>query len=145
MSQVWAGAVMAAATLAATALPALPQTGVLSAEAFRAWAEGQVIRTEHAGDGTLFGHEEFRPDGTVIWQYPDGKCLTGRWQRVAAAICYHYDGVPEPNCLRYRGWKGGLLGEAWLPERGEADANQGQVWLQKTDLPPLNCGPAPVG
>nr|MCU0908855.1 hypothetical protein [Paracoccaceae bacterium] len=82
-------AVLIAVLVVATLSVAPPLAGVaradgpwLSAKAFRAWTEGRVIRTVQGSDGTLFGNEAFGPDGAVVWQYPDGTCLTGRWQAI---------------------------------------------------------------
>lgn len=105
---------------------------------FRAFVQGHVVQTLLA-DGRPFGAEEFGPEGAVIWQYPDGTCLRGRWQVVGGAICYDYDGVAHRSCLRYRAEGDDLLGYQWDVARDVVDWRRAGVRLRPTTSPPLVC------
>jgi hypothetical protein len=133
--------ILAAAALAAT--PACAEPGWLSAEAFRTFTEGRVVRTDLA-DGSPFGVEDFRPDGKVVWQEVDGTCLTGEWRAEGGSICYHYEGQPEPSCLRYLASGDELVGLQWDNARGDLGFLDFVVRLTPIDSAPLSCDVAPL-
>lgn len=99
----------------AAALPAFAEGPWLSADAFRARVEGQLVRTTFDGTRTVFGHEQYITGDRVVWQYPDGRCLLGTWQAFGETICYRYDGFAKWSCLRYAMEGSQLIGHQWDP------------------------------
>jgi len=49
--------------------------------------QGRVMPTLRTDGVTVFGHGLFRAGDKVVSQFPDGTCLSRRWQAVAGAIC----------------------------------------------------------
>jgi hypothetical protein len=136
------GPVLAVLALAAT--PALAQQDWVSGEAFETWTRGRVVRADFA-DGALFGYEYFNPDGSVVWQNEvEGTCLTGVWRAEGGSICYHYDGLAEPSCLRYVAQGPELIGYQWENARGDDGFLGFVVRLSRTAKPPLSCDVSPL-
>ena len=142
----WASLALAAGLAQAAIAQSESQSSDWLAPAdFLALTAGQVMDTFHADGKTIFGHEEFGPDGSVIWQYPDGTCLTGQIEIRAGAVCYLYDGHPAPSCLRYQARGTEILGHQW----DLADSNRLSLWpdvrLRPSARHALDCGPPPIG
>ena len=93
---------------------------------------------------TVFGHEQFLAGDKVIWQFPDGTCLSDHWQAVAGAICYDCADVTSRSCLRYRIDNGGLVVHQWDMDRDIGDRPQSSVRLRAAESGALVCGGAPV-
>lgn len=115
----------------------------LEPDAFRAAVQGQIMRTQHEDSGTVFGHEAFGPNDTVTWQYPNGRCLTGRWKAIRGSVCYRYDGVPGESCLRYRFEATQLIGHQWRNAYGDGGDSGEKLLLTPSPKHSLTCGPAP--
>lgn len=61
--------------------------GWITPEGFRGMTPSRVMLTLRTDGVPVFGHGQFRAGDKVIWQFPDGTCLSRRWQAVAGAIC----------------------------------------------------------
>lgn len=129
-------------------LAALPATGHaedpwMAPPAFHDLVQGHVMRTQHEDSGEVFGHEAFGPDRSVIWQYPDGRCLVGRWQAKAGSICYRYDGIASESCLRYRIEAGQIIGHQWRQILGDWGDSGEKLLLTPSPGHRMSCGPQP--
>jgi hypothetical protein len=122
---------------------ALAEVPFVTEDAFRDWTEGRVIQTDRI-DGMTFGIEEFGRDGQVVWREPDGTCLTGRWRAEGGSICYHYDGIETPSCLRYQTEGDSLIGYQWDNAAGPLGYLGLTLRLTPTDKLQLGCQVAPL-
>ena len=111
---------------------------------FRDMTEGRVMLTLRTDGVTVFGHEQFLAGDRVIWQFPDGTCLSGRWQEVSGAVCCDDVGVPSRSCLRYRVKNGGLVGHQWDIDRAIGEWPQPSVRLRAANPVALVCGGVPI-
>jgi hypothetical protein len=60
----------------------------LSAEEFRAFAEGWTLHFER--DGAPFGTESFGHGGRTLWRPEGGSCTPGFWAAVGSEVCFFY-------------------------------------------------------
>lgn len=99
---------LALALYAAPALadPPPPSLGTpLTAQEFDAYATGKTLL--YASGGAVWGQEQYLPDRKVLWAFTGEPCEYGVWHEEAGAICFVYEGKPDPNCwLFYRGANG---------------------------------------
>lgn len=124
--------------------PALAEDKWLSPEDFRARVEGDVVRTEHADSGAIFGHEFFQEGNRVTWRYPDGRCLYGAWWAVGETICYRYRGMAAISCLRYSLDGGQLTGHQWDPLLREQGDTGELLRLTPMGVRGMDCAIAPT-
>ncbi len=115
----------------------------MTPQAFHARVQGQVMRTQHMRSGRVFGHEAFGPDQSVVWQYPDGRCLFGQWQDVGGSVCYRYDGAAAQSCLRYRIESDQLIGHQWRLLLGDWGDSGEKLLLTPDTTFRMTCSPAP--
>lgn len=136
----WLALACFVASVPATALAEAPWMPPL---AFQDLVQGQVMRTQHEHSGEVFGHEAFGPDRSVIWQYPDGRCLVGQWQAKGGSICYRYDGIASESCLRYRVEAGQIIGHQWRQSLGDWGDSGEKLLLTPSPGHRMTCGPQP--
>ena len=111
----------------------------MSADAFRALAEGQVLR--FTLEGAPFGAEQYFAGRRSLWRYADGTCAAGIWWAEAGGVCFRYDERPDTQCWRFEHRPGGFAAE--LVEGG---AGTGFVLeLSGRDATPLPCPGPKVG
>ena len=121
---------LALLALSALALPARadpPQATLgtpLTGAEFDAYATGKTLL--YAAGGAVWGQEQYLPDRKVLWAFTDQPCEYGIWHEEGGAICFVYDGNPDPNCwLFYHGATGlvaqflGSSGSDLLSEVGQ--------------------------
>lgn len=94
-----------ALALALGTAPALAED--LAAPEFAARVTGRTIAWSSA-DGRLHGLEQYLPGGEVVWRFPDGPCMAGRWQGEGAHVCFTYDTLPGTQCWRFSEEAAGL-------------------------------------
>ena len=123
---------------------ALAEGNWLSADDFRARVVGDVVQTEDAESGALFGHEFFQKGNRVTWRYPDGRCLYGAWWAVGETICYRYQGIAGLSCLRYALEGGKLIGHQWDPLLREAGDTGQRLHLTPMPARGMTCSGAPT-
>jgi hypothetical protein len=121
--------------LAALAAPAAAEVAAargeatpLSAEDFRAFAEGWTLHFESRG--APFGVETFGAGGRTLWRPEGGDCRPGRWSADGGAVCFDYGG--ERACWRL--WRDG----AGVVARSEP-AGATEVRVARRDRAPLSC------
>jgi hypothetical protein len=68
----------------------------LSAEDFDALTLGRTMTW--AAFGTVYGVEQYLPGRKVRWTFTGDECKTGYWYPDGPAICFQYEGDPEPDC-----------------------------------------------
>ena len=82
-------ALMLVASLAHAEIP-------LDAAGFDAAVTGRTLTY-----GTVagpYGIEQYLPGRRVRWSFLDGDCVDGTWYARGDAICFAYDGRPDPEC-----------------------------------------------
>ena len=129
--------------LALLPLPALadpPQAMLgtpLTATEFDSYATGKTLL--YAEGGAVWGQEQYLADHRVLWAFTGQPCEYGTWYAANGAICFVYDGKPDPNCwLFYHGTQG--LVAQFL---GDAGANLLSEVGQTSE--PMNCPGPQVG
>lgn len=111
----------------------------VSPEAFEALSEGRTLRFEQ--DGQFYGAEQFFTGRRTLWQYPDGRCVYGRWYESGRLICFVYEDTPDPQC-----WKVSRDGEALEVELYIRGMPTGvAATLAGRDTEPLACPGPRVG
>lgn len=92
---------------------ALAETPLSGAE-FDARTIGRTLT--YAGDGLVWGREEYLKDRRVIWAFEGEPCKYGRWQEPQPGlICFSYDDAPqEQECWRFYDRAGGLVARSEL-------------------------------
>ena len=138
----WAACLLAALSAAGHAQTP-SENPWMSATAFHALVQDQVMRTQHKESGEVFGHEAFGPDQSVVWQYPDGRCLVGRWRANGGSVCYRYDGIARESCLRYRIEGGQIIGHQWRQILGDWGDSGEKLRLTPSPGHRMTCGPQP--
>ncbi|MDR9426529.1 MAG: hypothetical protein RI538_00220 [Salibaculum sp.] len=78
--------------LPAAALAETPMTG----PEFADHMTGKTLT--FSANGQPYGAEFYAPSQRVIWSFLDGECIQGEWYAEGRAICFVYDGDPEPKC-----------------------------------------------
>lgn len=69
---------------------------IMSPEEFKAFSSGTTVFFNRYG--SAYGAETYGRNNEVIWTFLDGKCQHGRWFGKDKAICFQYDGQPDPQC-----------------------------------------------
>ena len=129
--------------LALLPLPALadpPQAMLgppLTAAEFDAYATGKTLL--YAQGGTVWGQEQYLTGRRVLWAFTGQPCEYGIWYAADSAICFVYEGKPDPNCWQFHLGALGLVaqflgsdGSTLLSEVGQTDT-------------PMNCPGPQVG
>ena len=77
----------------------------LSGAEFDAYATGKTLF--YAERGAVWGSEQYLPGQQVLWAFTDQPCEYGQWYADQDAICFVYEGKPDPQCWYfYRGPSG---------------------------------------
>lgn len=101
----------------------------LSAEEFRAFAEGWTLHFEL--DGAPFGAESFRDGGRTLWRPEGGACTPGLWTAVGHEVCFSYG--EDRACWRL-----------WRDARGviarSSPDGATEVRVSRRDRARLDCG-----
>ena len=97
----------------------------LTAAEFDAYATGKTL--SYTQGGTIWGTEHYLPGQQVLWAFTDQPCEYGQWYADQGAICFVYDGKPDPNCWFFFHGATGLVarfitGDIQLSEVGPAAA-----------------------
>lgn len=74
---------------------------------FEAYATGKTLY--YAQGGTIWGAEQYLPGRQVLWAFTDQPCEYGQWYEDHGAICFVYEGKPDPNCWLFYQGAGGLI------------------------------------
>ena len=86
---------MLLAAMLALPVPALADTPMTGPE----FADRMTGRTlTFSANGQPYGVEYYAPSQRVIWSFLDGDCIEGEWYAEDRAICFVYQGDPEPKC-----------------------------------------------
>ncbi|WP_238547700.1 hypothetical protein [Meridianimarinicoccus roseus] len=91
----------------------------IGADEFAAFVTGRTLIFGTAAGP--YGMEEYSEGRRVRWSFLDGDCVEGVWYPQDGAICFAYEGRPEPQC-----WHFYLQG-------GQLSANT----VEQTGAPPL--------
>lgn len=126
MRQVLFAAAIAAMPLAIRADPPSapgPDLGPpISAAQFDAYSEGKTLF--YAESGQVWGSEHYMPNHQVMWAFTGQDCEYGQWYDDHGAICFVYEGNPNPNCWHFYLGSTGLVakflsGSSLLSEVGQ--------------------------
>jgi hypothetical protein len=118
-----------------SALPGATLGPALSAAEFDAYSTGKTLF--YAQEGAIWGAEHYMPNHQVMWAFAGNACEYGQWYEDQGAICFVYEGNPDPNCWYfYRGARGLIAeflgGTGHLSEVGQSNE-------------PLDCAGPQVG
>ncbi len=109
----------------------------LTATEFDNYATGKTLL--YAEGGAVWGQEQYLPDHRVLWAFSGQPCEYGSWHEDNGAICFVYDGKPDPNCwLFYRGTQG-LIAQFLGSDSANLLSEVGQT------SEPMNCPGPQVG
>ena len=119
---------LALMTLPALADPPQATFGTpLTAAEFDSYASGKTLL--YASGGAVWGQEEYLTGRRVLWAFTGQPCEYGTWYDQGGAICFVYEGNPDPNCWKfYHGAQGliaqflGSNGSDLLSEVGQSTA-----------------------
>jgi hypothetical protein len=100
----------------------------LSAEEFRAFAEGWTLHFEL--HGAPFGTETFGPGGQTLWRPEGGACTPGLWAAIGQEVCFFYG--DDSACWRLWRDAGGVVA------RSSPDGDM-EVRVRRRDRAPLDC------
>lgn len=124
---------MLLATLIGLACPSAAQERPVTADEFRAYAEGWTLHFEE--DGRPFGAERYDPGDRVLWKPEGGDCAPGVWGEADGAICFLYDrGL---SC-----WRLFRDAEGMLARPAEGDGPD--LRIARRDRAPLLCPETPA-
>ena len=96
----------------------------LTAAQFEAYATGKTLY--YAEGGQVWGSEHYMQDHQVMWAFTGKPCEFGQWYQDQDAICFIYEGNPDPNCWHFYMGPQGLVakflgGSSLLSEVGQSD------------------------
>ena len=78
--------------------PQLPGKPMTPAE-FATYAIGRTL--SYAADGAVWGQEQYLPDHRVRWAFSGQDCQYGQWYAQGNAVCFVYEGDPDPKCWNF--------------------------------------------
>ena len=109
----------------------------LSAPEFNAYATGKTLI--YAADGAVWGSEQYLSGHRVLWAFTGQPCEYGTWYDDAGAICFLYEGKPDPNCWHFYHGERGLIAQFVGGNANNALSEVGQ------SAEPMNCPGPKVG
>jgi len=112
--------------------------GPMSAEAFDAATLGKTI--VYGTPEGEYGAEEYFDGRRVRWSFFDGDCVEGQWYMRGPAICFAYNGYPDPHCWLF--FDGGVSMTAQFLD---PDGDPGPLVALSTSPEPLYCKGPKVG
>ena len=125
-----------------TVLAALTFLSAVSAHAADAMIEPDAWREMTTGktlyyfkDGELYGKEYYGLNGDVIFRFPAGQCVEGRWAHADGKYCFAFDGDSNLHCF----WH--VMRDDKIVVIGEADGEEQTVETIEENAP-LGCGSA---
>lgn len=81
----------------------------MTPDEFSAYATGHTLA--YAADGAVWGQEQYLPDRSVMWAFTGQECQFGQWYPEGNAVCFIYEGDPEPKCWSFYLGPNGLIAE----------------------------------
>ncbi len=107
----------------------------LSGPEFEAYATGKTLY--YAQGGAIWGAEQYLPGHQVLWAFTDQPCENGQWFEDHGAICFVYEGKPDPNCWLFYHGASGLI--------ARFTGGGGLLSEVEQSLEPMNCPGPQVG
>ena len=123
---------LAMAAMLASALPAAAAS-LLGADEFERMSTGRTLLFSQSG--IPYGAEQYLPDRNVIWQYMDGSCDRGYWYEDGPALCFVYDGSPDPQCWVFESREGDFFARL----AGTQGGDPSELRLAGRTDKPLSC------
>ena len=77
-------------------LATAPSAEILTGKQFDALTRDTTMH--FSADGQYFGSEQFFSGRRTVWRAEDGRCVNGKWDYQAPAICFIYDDGSGPFC-----------------------------------------------
>ncbi len=122
------------------AMPGTPQAMLgtpLTASEFDTYATGKTLL--YAEGGAAWGQEQYLPDRRVLWAFTGQPCEYGIWYPDKGAICFVYEGKPDPNCWQFYHGTQGLVAQFLSGDGSGLLSEVGQTTA------PMNCPGPQVG